>query len=197
VGLHLVLVDGRPVLPPDAIPDLVDADGYLRTDMVALGAGIFFDPRMRKQMAAEIDAQFAAYHATGLPLDHVNAHHHFHLHPTIAALVLDIGSRYGMRAMRVPLERRSRLTRIDRSTGYHAIALTAPWAALLKARIGDRVTAPDQVFGLAWSGAMTEQRIAGVLADLPNGITEIYLHPATGAFAGAQRGYRYAEELAA
>jgi hopanoid biosynthesis associated protein HpnK len=197
VGLHLVLVDGRPVSPPDAIPDLVDARGYLRNDMFALGTGIFFDRRIRRQIAAEIDAQFASYGATGLPLDHVNAHHHFHLHPTVAALVLAIGKRYGMRAMRVPLERRRLLSRIEPSASHRALALTAPWAALLRARIRNHVTAPDQVFGLAWSGAMTERRLAGVLRELPNGLTEIYLHPATGAFAGAQRGYRYADELAA
>ncbi len=27
VGLHIVLVEGRPILPPSQIPDLVDGDG--------------------------------------------------------------------------------------------------------------------------------------------------------------------------
>ena len=60
------------------------------------------------------------------------------------------------------------------------------------------MTAPDRVFGLTWSGAMTEQRIAGILRHLPDGITEIYSHPATtDNFAGAASGYRYRDELAA
>jgi hypothetical protein len=60
------------------------------------------------------------------------------------------------------------------------------------------IAAPDQVFGLAWSGAMTESRLAGLIAHLPAGVTEIYTHPATSAdFAGAAPGYRYQEELAA
>jgi predicted glycoside hydrolase/deacetylase ChbG (UPF0249 family) len=54
------------------------------------------------------------------------------------------------------------------------------------------------VFGLAWSGAMTERRVAALLAQLPSGLTEIYTHPATSnAFAGAVPGYRYADELSA
>jgi hypothetical protein len=58
--------------------------------------------------------------------------------------------------------------------------------------------APDRVFGLAWSGAMTEERISGVLRYLADGITEIYCHPATADdFAGATPGSRYADELAA
>jgi hypothetical protein len=45
---------------------------------------------------------------------------------------------------------------------------------------------------------MTEQRIAGLIRNLPHGCTEIYTHPATSAdFDGAAKGYAYAEELAA
>jgi hypothetical protein len=60
------------------------------------------------------------------------------------------------------------------------------------------VLTPDAVFGLAWSGAMHAKRLAGIVENLPHGLNEIYLHPATaGEFAGAAPGYRYAEELAA
>ena len=103
VGLHLVLVDGMPVLPPERIPDLVDGDGRLRNDLARAGLEIFLRPRARAQVAAEIEAQFAAYRATGLPLDHVNAHHHFHLHPTVCSQMLRIGRRYGMSAARAPV----------------------------------------------------------------------------------------------
>ena len=199
VGLHLVLTDGLPVLPWERIPDLVDAQGYLRTDMLMLGLDIVLRPKVRAQLAAEIEAQFAAFRATGLPLDHVNAHHHFHVHPTIAGQIMDIGKRYGMSAVRVPLERASLLDRIEPFCQHRRHWLAAPWTALLGTRLRRHgLSAPDQVFGIAWSGAMTEQRTAGVLQNLSDGITEIYFHPAIAdTFAGAAKGYRYAEELAA
>src|SRR5262249_30210968 len=103
VGLHLVLTDGAPALSPERIPDLLDASGALRTDMVSAGIDIFLWPRVRRQVRAEIAAQLAAYRATGLALDHVNSHHHFHLHPTIAAEVIRAGSANGMRGIRLPL----------------------------------------------------------------------------------------------
>jgi hypothetical protein len=57
---------------------------------------------------------------------------------------------------------------------------------------------PDAVFGLAWSGAMTTSRLLGLLRHLPEGRSEIYLHPATtNEFTGHAPGYHYAEELAA
>jgi chitin disaccharide deacetylase len=199
VGLHLVLVDGESALPPGQIPDLVDAQGRLRTDMFVVGSSIFLRSSVRRQLAAEIEAQFTAYRATGLSLDHVNAHHHFHLHPTVGAMVLAIGQRYGMSAVRVPWECPGMLTRIEPSVRHRRNRLAGPWSATLRMRLRRRgLTAPDQVLGIAWSGAMSEERVAGILRHLPDGITEIYFHPATvDSFAGAASGYRYAEELAA
>jgi predicted glycoside hydrolase/deacetylase ChbG (UPF0249 family) len=45
---------------------------------------------------------------------------------------------------------------------------------------------------------MTHSRLQGLIAHLPEGVTEIYTHPATSSgFAGGAPGYRYHEELAA
>lgn len=196
VGLHVVLVEGRPVLPPERIPALVDASGSFRTDMARTAMTIFASPAARRQLAAEVDAQFAAFAATGLALDHVNAHKHFHLHPTIAGTMIAIGRRYGMRSARAPVEPRRLLHRVDGTAGGPRIE--SGWARLVGARLRRAgMLVPDQVFGLAWSGAMTADRVRGILERLPDGLTEIYAHPATGGYAGSAQGYDYAGELAA
>jgi hopanoid biosynthesis associated protein HpnK len=198
VGLHLVLVEGRPVLPASQVPDLVDANGKFRTDMARAGAAMFFLPAVKRQLAAEIAAQFAAFAATGLPMDHVNAHKHFHLHPTIAALMLSIGRDFGLKAARVPLEPAATLARVEAYSGSTVAALTRPFAQSLRRRFARAgIATPDAVFGLAWSGAMTAPRLKGILEHLPEGLSEIYLHPATGAYPGSAPGYAYAEERAA
>jgi len=189
VGLHLVLTEGRPVLPAPAVKHLVDRSGLFRTDMAALGAAIAFSRQVRRELAAEITAQFAAFRATGLPLDHCNAHKHFHLHPLIGRLMTEIGGRFGLRAARVPFEPRIR---------WAPEALTAPLAALLRRRLrAAGLLVPDRVFGLRWSGQFTRDRLLGLMRNLPDGLSEIYLHPATGPFAGAAPGYRYREEFEA
>jgi hopanoid biosynthesis associated protein HpnK len=198
VGLHLVLVEGRPTLPPAGVPDLVDGAGFFRTDMARAGAAMFFLPHVRRQLAAEIAAQFAAFAATGLALDHVNAHKHFHLHPTVAGLIVENAARHGVRAARVPLEPQTVLARVEPRRASAVVALTRPFARALRRRFARAgIEAPHQVFGLAWSGAMTADRLAGLLAHLPDGLSEIYLHPATGDYPGAAPAYRYKEELAA
>src|SRR5262249_58148459 len=88
VGLHVVVVEDRPVLAPEQVSRLTDDRGYLSGRLVSSGVRFFFSPTARRQLAAEIRAQFERFAATGLALDHVNAHNHMHLHPTVLAIVL-------------------------------------------------------------------------------------------------------------
>lgn len=197
VGLHLVLVDGNPALPVEAIPDLVDADGRLRSDFARIGWAIATRPHVRQQLTAEINAQFEMFHATGLELDHVNTHRHYHLHPIVAPLIIAVGRRFGMRALRVPFEPAAVLARVE--PGSRGPMVERALARILRLRAQRSVaTVPDAVFGLAWSGALTARRLSELIRHSPSGLVEIYTHPATTeSFAGCASGYRYTEELAA
>jgi len=187
VGLHLTLTDGTPVLAPDRIPALVQPNGRFRDDMAALGCVLATSAAARTQLRAEIAAQFAAFAATGLTCDHLNAHKHFHLHPVIARGAFAAARAAGVRAVRIPWERSA--------AGAPLWPLTA-WLRLLATRFG--LQAPDRVVGLRWSGAFTADRLLMALARPGPGVTECYFHPATSdGFAGAAPGYRFAEELAA
>jgi hopanoid biosynthesis associated protein HpnK len=198
VGLHLVLVEGRPVMPAARVPGLVDDAGMFRTNMVAAGVDFAFRPAVRRQLAAEIEAQFEAFAATGLPLDHVNAHKHFHLHPVIAGMIIRIGKRFGMKAVRAPVEPRHLLAGIESLHTGFAERVAGVWAGRARARfVAAGLVVPNAVFGLAWSGAMTRARVAALVERLPPGLNEIYAHPATGVYPGCAPGYRYADELAA
>jgi hopanoid biosynthesis associated protein HpnK len=196
VGLHVVLVDGRPVLPPEQVPALVGDDGRFRPNMLGAALRLFAVPSARRQLHAEVEAQCAAFAATGLRLDHVNAHKHFHLHPTIAGVILRAGLRHGMRSVRAPIEPAAVLHAID---GTRAGArIETLWAKRVRRTMrAAGLTVPDAVFGLAWSGAMDTPRLRGIIERLPDGLNEIYLHPATGPYPGCAQGYDYAGELAA
>jgi hopanoid biosynthesis associated protein HpnK len=176
VGLHLVVIEGTPILPPGQVPDLVDAQGRFPSDQLRLGLNYFFRRRVRHQLAAEIRAQFEAFAATGLSLDHANAHKHMHLHPTVGQLMIDIGRDYGLRAVRVPAEP---AMQSGPARGFGG-RLLMRWCGLLRhqARRAGMLT-NDRIFGLGWTGHMTPARVQQILGTLPAGITELYFHPAT------------------
>lgn len=203
VGLHVTLVDGRSTSPPRTVPDLVSGDGEFGAALFRQGVRFFFLPRVRRQLAAEIRAQFDAFRSTGLPLDHVNAHKHMHLHPTVLALILDIGRDYGMRAVRLPHEPWKSACRPEQSLAGRLVwpVFLSPWTALLRRRLrGSGIRHNDYLFGLARSGAMDEAALLRLLHRLPDGVSEIYFHPATARTPELVRrmpGYRHEDELAA
>ena len=197
VGLHLVVIEGTPILPPNDIPDLVGADGRFPSAQLQLGANYFFSPRVRHQLAAEIRAQFEAFRATGLTLDHANAHKHMHLHPTVGRMMIEIGCEYGLRAIRVPSE--PPLAGLPRQTlGDRALRR---WCGILRgqARRAGLLT-NDQVLGLGWTGHMIPARTQLLLHALPPGLTEMYFHPAVerdGVLRNLMPDYEHMAELAA
>jgi chitin disaccharide deacetylase len=183
-GLHLTLVDGVPALPPAEIPELVEADGRFTRRLVALGTRIFLSRTARHQVEAEIRAQFELYRATGLPLDHVDSHHHYHLHPTVFQILVPIAREYGAAGVRIPWEPplpswRARgdkpLQRVG-SALFHA-GRAARMRALVR-RHG--MVTNDAMFGLHDSGNMDTERLLAYIGALPPGLNEAYCHP--GAF---------------
>ncbi|MFN3075817.1 MAG: hopanoid biosynthesis-associated protein HpnK [Alphaproteobacteria bacterium] len=204
VGLHLVLVNGRPVLPASEVPDLVDPDGRFPRNEVAQGIRIFLNPAARRQMEAEVRAQFEAFRQTGLPLGHVDGHHHFHQHPAVLSLLLRMRREFGLATVRVPFEpfRPSWRSQGDKllprffNSLFH-FRRTRHMKARLRAA---GLVCNDVVFGLNDSGGMVEARVLKFLEHLPEGVSELYCHPATRRWDGVDafdQGYRCVEEFLA
>ncbi len=202
VGLHLVLVEGRPVLPRVEVAALVDASGEFSNHLVSAGINFFFRPGARRQLEAEIRAQLEAFRRTGLALDHVNTHNHMHLHPTVLGLLIKLGPEYGMHAVRMPFEPPLLSWRATRKQLGQKLAwacFLSPWLSLMKARLRKAgIRTNDCLFGMADSGRMTAGLVREFFKQLPDGITEIYFHPATGRCPEITRhmpGYRHEDEL--
>jgi len=201
VGLHLVLTDGHAMLPPVLIPALADAAGRMNNFMFTDAMRFALLPSVRRQLQAEIRAQFAQFARTGLALDHVNVHKHFHLHPIVLEMLLRIGKEFGVRAVRVPNEPLWFAASDGAWLSGVGAALLTPWVRFMKRRLRSaRVLYNDHIFGVAASGAMDEVRMLQIVRRLPSGVTEIYLHPAAQSgsiIAASMSQYRHADELAA
>lgn len=204
VGLHLTLVDGAPVLPPDQVPGLVGPDGRFSTDPVKFGIALFFSKDLRRQAEAEIAAQFDKFRKTGLVMDHINGHQHFHMHPVVSRIIAKLASAFGHPPVRIPVEP---LIPSYRANSDRFPSRLASWifyvaqSRLLRHRVlrsGSPVN--DYVFGLNDSGAMVEARVLQFLDWLPDGVSEFYFHPATRRWPGVDNlpvTYRAVDEFAA
>lgn len=178
VGLHLVVVEGATALPEAEVAALVDARGWFPSDQVDLGVRYTFSPTARWQLFREIRAQFDAFAATGLRLDHADAHKHMHLHPTVGRMLLEAGAAHDLRRVRVPAEPPG----VMRALGVRPTLASRAmyhWCALLRRQVrAAGMSTTGAVYGLAWTGGMTEERVLRLLDRLPPGLAEIYFHPA-------------------
>jgi chitin disaccharide deacetylase len=204
VGLHLTLVGGYPVLPARQIPDLVGADGRFSRHIVRFGIALFFLRNIQRQIEAEIEAQFHRFRATGLPLDHVNGHQHFHMHPVVTRAIARIAPAFGSPPVRIPLEPFLHSWRAAADRPLRRLVSWLFYAAQthgMRRQLGAAgLPMNDHVFGVYDSGAMVERRLLQFLAHLPDGITEFYCHPATRRWDGPDNlpaYYRPEDELAA
>lgn len=192
VGLHVTVVQGVPLLPPVEVPHLVDADGRFPDNLLTAALGWFFHPPTRSELGREIAAQFAAFRATGLALDHVDVHNHMHLHPSVLSEII-ANLRPGEAAVRLPRE--------PLALAGVAGLLLAPWMALMAARLRRAgIAHNDWLLGVRDSGRVDEACLLGYLERLPPGKVEIHLHPAVtrdAAVAAAMPGYFNEAECAA
>jgi len=205
VGLHLALLAAPPASPPDAVPALMHPGGGLGFAPGLTGMRIALSGAVREQVRRETRAQLNLFRRTGLPLDHLDGHWHFHQHPWILGIVVGLAAEYGIRAVRVPYEpafpswraagRRSLPRRIGMA-GAHRL-LAAHMRRRLRAA---GIAANDWFFGMYDGGALDAGYLLRLIADPLPGITEIGLHPATRRWSGPHAppgDWRAEDELAA
>lgn len=184
VGLHLVVVDGRAVLPPETIPDLVDEGGNFRRTPIFAGVSYYFSRVLRHELKQEMEAQFERFAATGLPLSHVDGHLHMHLHPSVFEMLLPLAVRYGASGIRIPRDDFWLSIRYDRRDALAKLAWGLVFGLLCRWNIRRLDSVPlsftQRVYGLMQTGHMHEKYVIDVLRGLDVSSAELYFHPAVG-----------------
>jgi dolichyl-phosphate beta-glucosyltransferase len=104
-GVHLNLTQGRPLLPREHVPSLVDAEGRFHR-LAPFLARLAVGRVVLSEIEAEWRAQIALAREAGVRVSHLDSHQHVHLVPTIfrrvAARLADEQS-VSLRAMDGPL----------------------------------------------------------------------------------------------
>jgi hopanoid biosynthesis associated protein HpnK len=181
VGIHLVLVQGKPTKATDEIPGLVNADGNFPDSAVLAGFKFFFLKSLRVQMENELRAQMQKFVSTKLKLSHINSHLNIHMHPSVLDVVLKLADEFGVKNLRLTKDYLFINLKLDRNSLVYKLSHFLIFGILTKKyrkkllKLGFRFT--DVVYGLLQSGNMNETYVSGLLNNLSEGISEIYFHP--------------------
>ncbi len=186
VGLHLTLLQGHAALPPEKIPGLVNHRGELTRSPVGAGLKYFFRAGLREALRAEIHAQFQKFHATGLPLDHVNGHLHLHLHPAVFKILMADADLLGIRHLRLTRDCLARSRRLARGRWLYRVSHAAIFEWLSgrarKPLAARRIRHAQITFGLLQDSLVDEEYVLKLLPELPPGDSELYSHPSLDKF---------------
>ncbi|MBD2439540.1 hopanoid biosynthesis-associated protein HpnK [Nostoc sp. FACHB-110] len=182
VGLHLVLVCGHSVLPPEQIPHLVDAQGNFPNSSVLAGLRYQFQSAARAELRQEIRAQLSKFQASGLPLSHVDGHLHLHVHPVVLQILVELAPEFGIRFIRLPSEELGKTLKLNRQALLTKLIWSGVFAQLR--RYGETlltshgINFSDKVYGLLQTGNVTEKYLLGLIPQIGSNLIEIYCHPA-------------------
>lgn len=164
MGVHLVLTMGKPILPPEAVPSIIDAEGNNRK----------YDPFLNHlsqlniaEVKAEWRAQIEAFiRAAAKKPTHLDSHHHSsYFSPALFRAMLELSREYGC-PIRFPLSPQED-SREFMETAQHAPALLDEF----------KPRRPDVFFVNFYDETATKENLLNILNSVGEGTSELMCHP--------------------
>jgi predicted glycoside hydrolase/deacetylase ChbG (UPF0249 family) len=184
VGCHVVLVDGKPVAPPETIPTLLDPASSRSAFYSTLGGFVraLLCGRIRPEhIEREASAQLAKLRAHGIQPTHIDTHKHTHMFSQVLAPVLRAAQSHGVRAIRNPFEpawsvRATPHAPLARRAEVHLLRLLR--TRFLRSVRAAGLRSTDGSLGVLATGTLDAAALRSILARMPDGVWELVCHPA-------------------
>lgn len=194
VAIHLNLIEGKPISPPDEVDALVDENGYFCHSFISIWKAYVFSSqetraRLKRQVALEIAAQLGRVRNALGPTRpiHVDGHLHIHCIPFVFESLIAHRRSFDIEYIRIPrepffLDVRS-LSSVKNYFGPNIIkhfllkVLSIKCRRLLDAL---KIQYPDYFIGVLFTGNMSISSIERAFKRIGVGAektVEVLLHP--------------------
>jgi len=172
-AVHLNLSEGRPLA--GGLTRLAGPDGNFlgkaATHRLLAGAG---DASLEADIARETALQIGRLLDAGIAVSHLDGHQHVHVFPAALDAVAETAKAFGIVRMRIPDETVPRKegdlpeeVRVFSSLGREARRRLAAAG----------IASSDHFLGLALKGRLDLERLVELAGTLPQGTTELMVHP--------------------
>ncbi len=177
-GIHLNLSEGKPIVAKN-LPLLAPQGAFLGktvSHQLLMKEG---DQHLENEIAQEVNAQIMFLKTSGIPLSHLDGHQHIHLFPAVLRTVIEAAQKHHIPWIRIPEEPEPISPDIP-------LPFFLCEEARLFSRLGRRARSiilesglhiTDHFRGLYLKGHLSVQGLVSVLRQLPNGLTELMVHP--------------------
>jgi predicted glycoside hydrolase/deacetylase ChbG (UPF0249 family) len=171
-GVHLNGVEGRPVSSAPEVKVLTGEGGLFLGIGALLKRWALRPAAVSVAIEVEWRAQIEKLMRAGLWLKHADSHQHLHAFPFAYSCAVRLCKEYGIPALRHPRETATRSSRRD---GAQALRFSLAISRGMIRRTNLRHN--DYFLGFMRAGAYGITEIVADLHTIPNGLTEIALHP--------------------
>lgn len=177
VGIHLTLIEERPLLSPEVVPSLVMENGRFHKH-----AKYFFQKYIAGKISLdeirlEFTEQIEKVLNTGIAISHIDSHQHIHILPKIFELITELAQKYGIRSIRIPNEK-LRLYMFKHVAAYPRILQLLIVKTILTGVNKKRVSSTPRFNGFYYGGKLNKQNLTVVIDNLPKkGVCELVCHP--------------------
>jgi predicted glycoside hydrolase/deacetylase ChbG (UPF0249 family) len=182
IGVHLLLVDGAPILAPGRVPTLVDRDGRFRPSWRPFIVDCLTGRIALDEIERELTAQIDRLRSERIRLTHLDAHKHVHAYPPVFEVVARLARRFEIPVVRVPYEQGAAVP----PAGWQrpivrrqSLANAAMWwwaRRDLRIAAAHRLTVP-RFTGRRYTGVLDLRALALSIRGLGPGTTELMVHP--------------------
>lgn len=186
IGVHLNATDFAPLLHPHKVSSLSDGNGLFR-GIPHLLAVALASRRARRELRAEWHEQISRALSLGVPISHLDSHHHVHMAPWIFEIAASLAEEFRIPYIRISDEGRS-LGASPALRGLLSAFHPRPYkikrymlsaaAALDRRRKGALRSADFFVDTFLPQGPRPIYWLRAVISALPRGVTELICHPA-------------------
>lgn len=183
VGIHLGLVQEKPVSPVQEISSLVDEEGRLPADYRTFIRQYLLGQIDREQLREEIRRQIETVLNEDLRVSHLDSHQHLHVFPGVSSIVIDLVREYDIPAVRVPEEWTG-----NRWISPVSVTVLKRLASHFRTRLQEAKIPHNRLFrGVLQTDTPAASMMENFLADLPTGVTELALHLSASEFRDGRR----------
>jgi predicted glycoside hydrolase/deacetylase ChbG (UPF0249 family) len=175
IGLHLNLSEGEPLVLGHKTLITPEGAFWGRTETRRRAREGLFDLR---EIELEADAQIDTLTSAGVKVTHLNSVDHVHIRGNLAEPLSVVAKKHGIRFFRCPADRilppslHLEEGRIAAVQEYHDSAINA-----IKVYARQRMKSTENFGGAALTGFLTPDLLVETLHSLPEGLTELMVHP--------------------
>jgi len=185
IGIHFNLTVGRPVSPVDKVRSLVNGEGEFLREMFV--KRMLLGKISMSEMVHELHNQVRRVVEFGVNLSHFDSHQNKHLYPMFFAAALKVAKRWGIKRMRshnryLYVQSGQRHSKIIRYYATNPKKIMTHSFSRLVTRFAhvQGLRTPDRLISPAYADSSRKYRPDTWLLmakTLPEGVSEIYVHP--------------------